>query len=120
MLREREEASSLQITRVLALLDTVHLRSLPVRKGTLKWPHNPTAANYRHHFYRQAAHALGWRERRQFHPEVHHFIKDHVWPDLSATTTTRVKRHAQTSNILEGKMGENAAYSYIDIVLFAE
>ena len=38
-----------QREELVALLDSDHLRSLPVPKKTRKWPINPSPSTYRHH-----------------------------------------------------------------------
>ena len=65
---------------LVALLDSDHLCSLPVPKKTKKWPMNPSPNTYRHHFYRQFARLLRWREQRPISKDIHDCIKEH-WLD---------------------------------------
>ena len=68
-----------QREELVALLDSDHLRSLPIPKKAKKWPMNPSPNTYRHHFYCQFARLLRWRERQPIAKEIHDCIIDH-WP----------------------------------------
>lgn len=62
------------------LLQPQHLKSLPVPRGTRKWPLHIGNNTYRHHFYRQLARILGWTHREKF-PEELILLVHEVWPD---------------------------------------
>lgn len=66
-----------QIRRLLRLLDPDHLRSLPIRKKSRSWPKLPVAKNFRHHFYRQVAHILGWRDQETFDDVLTSIVRSH-------------------------------------------
>ena len=76
----REGLPMFQREELVALLDSDHLRSLPIPKKSRKWPMNPSPNTYRHHFYRQFARLLGWREQQPIAKEIHDCINDHC-PD---------------------------------------
>lgn len=59
LLTKRERANFLQASKVVALFNVDHLKSMPICKRTAKWPTHPKVTNYKHHFYRQATHVLG-------------------------------------------------------------
>lgn len=69
-----------QVERLVCLLDLEYLRSLPVRKKSRSWPRFPEPNTYRHHFYRQAAHVLGWIDQRNFGEEFTSLVRS-IWPD---------------------------------------
>lgn len=75
-----------KIQRLLRLLDPIHLRGLPIRKKTRKWPQEPDAKTYRHHFYRQAAHVLGFRDQEVFDQELTRIVRSY-WQDVAAAIT---------------------------------
>ena len=79
-----------QVQDLVRLLDPVHLRSLPVRRKSRAWPRSPVANNYRHHFYRQVAHLLGWVEQKAFEEEFTDIVRS-VWPDKQDGETQIVK-----------------------------
>lgn len=82
-LRVWAQRSNLHVEKIrllVRLLDQQHLRSLPVRKKSRKWPVIAQAENYRHHFYRQAAYILGWKEQKKFDQEFLDIVRD-VWQD---------------------------------------
>ena len=76
----REGLPMSQRDKLVALLDSDHLHSLPLPKKTREWPMNPSPNTYRHHFYCQFARLLEWRERQPIAKEIHDYINDH-WPD---------------------------------------
>lgn len=65
---------------VVRLLEPQHLRSLLVQHCTRKWPLTVKNNNYRHHFYRQLAKLLGWRDRNAFLDEIKALLHE-VSPD---------------------------------------
>ena len=96
----REGLPMSQREELVALLDSDHLHSLPVPKKTRKWPMNLSPSTYRHHFYRQFARLLGWREREHIAKEIHDCINDH-WPD----TPVNHKRDGKEEIQRDGKRG---------------
>lgn len=83
----RKHLRAHQIHDLLSLLDQKYLRSLRVRKKSKAWPKNPQANNFRHHFYRQAAHILGWVDQQVFEQEFIDIVKS-TWPDTSNASTS--------------------------------
>lgn len=73
-------SSELGVRQIVGCLDEGWLRSLSVRKKSKPWPKVPTAMNFRHHWRRQAAHFLGWKERTNFGEEVNTFLRFDLWP----------------------------------------
>lgn len=91
--RLREE----QIESLVLLLDKQYLRNLRIRKKSRAWPKVPQANNFRHHFYRQTAHILGWIEQQVFDQDFVEIVRS-SFPDES---------HATTAEIMEeGKRGK--------------
>lgn len=82
---EKKNLARHQIHDILLLLDPAHLRSLPRRRKSKAWPHAPDAKTYRHHFYRQVAHILGWREQHSFEEEFTSLVRSY-WPDKQDAT----------------------------------
>lgn len=87
---ESKNLTERQIQDLVSLLCPKHLRSLPVRKKSRVWPKEPQAANFRHHFYRQAANILGWVDQHKFEEEFIEIVRS-VWPDYKNATTEVTK-----------------------------
>lgn len=86
-----------QIESLVLLLDKKHLRKLRIRRKSRAWPKVPQANNFRHHFYRQAAHILGWIDQQAFEEDFVEIVRS-TFPD---------ENHATPPEILEeGKGGE--------------
>ena len=81
----------IQIHEIIRLLDPTHLQSLPVRKKRKKWQKSPANINFRHHFYRQTTHILGWSEQHQFDPNFMYIVK-RTWADKNGTKEKILKK----------------------------
>lgn len=87
---------------VVRLLQPSYLQSLPVPKGTRQWPTQIRNNNYRHHFYRQLAKILGFRQRHTF-PEQLTALLHEVWPD-EAIQQQQQKRNGEEEGEPERKL----------------
>ena len=87
-----------QISKLVSLLDPLYLRSLRVRKKSRAWPKVPHGNNFRHHFYRQAAHILGWVEQQVFEEEFLDIIRS-SFPDTNNANTSETTEEGKTSDL---------------------
>lgn len=99
----RKQLHCQQIHDLLLLLDPTHLRRLGLCKKCRAWPQSPQPCNFRHHFYKQAAHVLGWVDQQVFEQEFVDIIRS-TWPDCQNGTTEisqEGKTCKQISSILD-------------------
>ena len=71
------------VCRLVRCFDSAFLLSLPRPPGFKVGTFSPPQI-HRYLWYRQAAKALGWRDRQKISAEIEDLLKVHVWPDEAA------------------------------------
>lgn len=71
------------ISRLVSCFDSKFLLSLPRPTGFKRGKFSASQI-HRYLWYRQAAKALGWRDRQKFPTEIEDLLKVRVWPDGEA------------------------------------
>lgn len=79
----RYRVSETIVCRLVRCFDSAFLLSLPRPPGFKVGTFSPPQI-HRYLWYRQAARALGWRDRQKFPPEIEDLLKVLVWPDEAA------------------------------------
>ena len=79
----RMKVSETVVCRLVRCFDSKYLLSLP-RPAGFKVGKFSTPQIHRYLWYRQAAKALGWRDRQKFPAQIEELLKVLVWPDGEA------------------------------------
>ena len=98
----RFRVSESVVTRLVCCLDSTFLLSLPRPLGFKVSEFSPPQI-HRYLWYRQAAKALGWRDRQKFPSEIEALLKLLVWPDeaaemCNATNTVECRNKPSTGS----------------------